>query len=182
MTNVLGLIDWQGNSPGISGEERDDLGSYRSLLKDSLAGALVDRVDTWLALEERSGSDTDPVQRSGPGDLSYTLSDRTVDDLTYLARALHRTRAYRRGFANGRTWARRSIWGLVVPLFTLVGSMLIDHEIAYKVAVASLAIYGVAAVACVTASGLAWKAFSWLEDKAQAPDAAEALKLELESP
>lgn len=152
----------------IATDEDNSMPAYRTLLRDSLAGALVSRVDALLTAEERSMQDASEGTPHGYFNISFAES--TVDDLVYLAQTLQLTRRRQRAFTRGREWTYRLLYGLIPTFVVLVTSILIDEPWAYWLGIVALSLFALAVICFLVATGTALRASAWLEEKADGRD------------
>ena len=161
----------------VAADEDNGITTYRALLRDSLAGALVSRVDALLTAEERSMQELTDEARAGYFNISFAES--TVDDFVYLAQALRLTRRRQQAFTRGRQWIYRLLYAIIPSFIVLVASLLIDKPWAYWLGIGALSLFALAVICFVIATGAALRASAWLEEKAAGPDPNRSIRSEI---
>ena len=164
-------------SQRIAADEDSNLRVYREIIRDSIAGALVGRIDALLAAEERRIREQPDEARVGY--LNISFAESTVDDLVYLAQALHHTRVRQNTFTWGRQWTYRLLYGLIPSFIVLLGSLLFDNSWALWVGTCALILFAITGISAAITTGVALRAVAWLEEKSDGPDPDRLIRSEI---
>ena len=159
------------------GDKTGERDMYEIVLRDALTEAVVSRFDALISEAERATTHGAPGSARQP--LSISFAESTVEDLVYLARALHLTRKHQTRFYTGRLWAQRFLVALLIAFALLMTAMLITASWGYWLAIGALTLFAVTGVGSLISSYVALRAVNWLEEKAQAPDTDNLFRNEL---